>query len=82
MIANYADRTPLDAAAGKRGRTKIMCSTLKTVVEASTELIKDDVGEMMCEIEFIDWSKTPKGGMLDPLAAKTKWDSMVHMKKA
>ena len=82
MIANYADRTSFDAATEKRGRTKLMCSTLKTAVEASTELIKDDVGEMMCEIEFIDWSKTPKGGMLDPLAAKTKWDSMVQMKKA
>ena len=54
-----------------------MCAVLKVVIEAATELIKDDVGEMMCEPEFLDWCKTPKGGLLDTTSAKLKWDEML-----
>ena len=80
MIANYNDRTPIDPQTGKRVRAKIVCAVLKTAIEAATELLKDDVGEMMCEPEFIDWSKTPKGGMLDVNAAKLKWNDMMKNK--
>lgn len=62
---------------GKRCRTKIVCQTLQTATEAATELVKNDVGEMMCEPEFLEWCKTPRGGMLDPGSGKSKWDELV-----
>ena len=76
MLCNYNERCPVDTD-GTRARGKVCCAQLKQVLEASDEVIKDDVGEMMCEPEFIEWSKTAKGGMLDPSAAKLKWGSML-----
>lgn len=81
-LANYNDRTPADPKTGKRSRCKIVCASLKTAIEAATEVVKDDVGEMMCEPEFLEWSKTPRGGMLDVSAAKLKWEEMVRNKSA
>ena len=81
LLINYNERCPMDPSSRKRARGKIVCLSLKTVIEAATELIKDDVGEMMHELEFIDWRKTPKGGMLDPVQAKRKWDDLVEDKR-
>ena len=79
MLGNYEERCPLDTATGIRTRGKIVCAVLKQVVEAATEVLRDDIGEMMCEPEYLEWSKTPRGGMLDPMQAKRRWDDMVEL---
>ena len=80
MLNNYVDRCPMEQESGKRARGKIVCAVMKQVVEAATETLHDDVGEMMCEPEFVEWSKTPRGGMLDSIQAKRRRDDMVVSK--
>jgi hypothetical protein len=71
LLAVYHQRCPEKDAGGKRGKF-IMAEYIEEY-EASTEILKDDVGEMMEEEEFIEFCKTVKGGKLTFAQAQTKW---------
>ena len=42
--------------------------------------MKDDVGDMMCEEEYMYFAKTPRGGKLTPLEAQVEWKRMDSLK--
>ena len=49
--------------------------------EARTEVLKDDVGDMMDEEAFLEFCCSKKGGNLSYGAAKLKWQTMVENRK-
>ena len=58
-VATYKRRCP-DTGGGRRGSFQL--AEYKEEFETSTEILKDDIGEMMNEEDFMDFSKTCKGG--------------------
>ena len=81
LLKRYKDRMPEAEGGGRKANTKFNLAALKETWEASTGVFKDDVGEMMCAEEFMEFSRTCKGGKLTMIQAKLKWDSMKADKK-
>ena len=74
LIKTYHEKCPESGNAGSRG--KFFCAEYSETHEASTEVLTDEVGEMMFEDEFLDWCRTLKGGRLSSTAAQLKWNDM------
>ena len=79
VVATYKKRCPDTGTGGRRGTFSL--AEYKEEFETSTEILKDDVGEMMNEEEFMDYCKTCKGGKLTTAAAALKWLTMKDNKK-
>ena len=77
IIAAYRSQSA-SGTSGKQSRFNF--AQYKEVTSSSASAIKDSVGEMMSEEEFIEFSKSIKGGKLSTCRAKLTWDNMVKTK--
>ncbi len=77
LLTEYNKRNPeCDQGKGKRAKGKLVVAMLKRIVETSSEILRDDVGELMTKDEFIEWSVTLKGGRRTATEACHVWDEM------
>jgi hypothetical protein len=57
-------------------KSKFALAVFAQSKSSSTNIIHEDVGEMMWEESFITFAATAKGGKLNPKQAKLEWDQM------
>ena len=80
LLTRYKQQSSAGDSGGK-SKGKFSLAAVKESWQASTQVLTDDVGEMMCEEEYFDFARTIKGGKHSSTQAKLKWDSMVSDKK-
>ena len=80
LIQVYKDRCPCDPETGKRkggrGANKFCLMQYSKEFETSTEIAKADDLSMICYTEFLEFSRTVRGGRLSSTDAEAKWNYM------
>ena len=76
LVAAYAARCPKGPKTGRRksGGAKFKLAEFRAIHEASVEVLKDDVGKMMDEEDFLKWATTDRMPKLSLAGAKAEWD--------
>jgi hypothetical protein len=80
IIASYETRCPTQGD-GTRKKAPFKLAEFREAYETSTEVIKDDIGRMMDEEDFVKFATTDRKPRLTMQHAKTEWEHMKDTKK-